>query len=515
MFVYGGLDAVRIPGRFPERRRCARHRRPVGSTPTPSSSCSSTARCRSRRITLARGSSPCSALALAVTRADDAAGHRFWEEHDGAKPADDQFLKNAAMMGGLCWCRARLTRAQVATTRGSRWPRGTRTEHEHRARAWCRAPSRCPPRRPASPTCCAAAPGSGSARSGLAGRAAGTVFAQVPDPVGAPPTPSPGRRSRAPGAVLGLAIEAERRAAAVVDAVADRTAGVGRTVAASPRSCSGRCARSRTGCGTGTRWRAASRPATRRRPSALIPVIVQQVTENVIAQLDFVRIVEQIPVDDIAGAIDVEAIVQRIDLGGVIRESTMSLTMEAVDAVRSQGIALDELDVARVVDKVLFRKQPRDVDDRSERRREGRDPQRAVARRAGPARRVRVAGASARVLDAAVIFAIDFARARSCSAFVRVPASPSEPYEMPQPGPGWERHARSSSIGVVAALVGWSGSGRAPGMARASGCASSAATAAGSRRAARSGGRCSRVADPRARGARRALQQDGTSRSTT
>ena len=71
--------------------------------------------------------------------------------------------------------------------------------------------------------------------------------------------------------------------------------------------------------------------------SALIPVIVQQVTENVIAQLDFVRIVEQIPIDDIAGAIDVEAIVQRIDLGGVIRESTMGLTMETVDAMRSRG----------------------------------------------------------------------------------------------------------------------------------------------------------------------------------
>jgi len=89
-------------------------------------------------------------------------------------------------------------------------------------------------------------------------------------------------------------------------------------------------------------------------------VIVQQVTENVIAQLDFVRIVEQIPVDDIAGAIDVEAIVQRIDLGGVIRESTASLTMETVDAVRSQGVNVDAW-AARVVDRVLQRKQPRDT----------------------------------------------------------------------------------------------------------------------------------------------------------
>ena len=124
--------------------------------------------------------------------------------------------------------------------------------------------------------------------------------------------------------------------------------------------------------------------------SALIPVIVQQVTENVIAQLDFVRIVEQIPIDDIAASIDIEAIVQRIDLGGVIRESTASLTMETVDAVRSQGINVDEW-AARVVDKVLLRKQPRDTTSGCDDDDEG-DPQRAVARGAGAARRVRVAG---------------------------------------------------------------------------------------------------------------------------
>ena len=114
--------------------------------------------------------------------------------------------------------------------------------------------------------------------------------------------------------------------------------GGGREPAPGPRSCSARCDRSRTAL-----WRfneIARREQTRNQAqaSALIPVIVQQVTENVIAQIDFVRVVQQIPVDEIAGAIDIEAIVQRIDLGGVIRESTMSLTMETVDAVRTQGI---------------------------------------------------------------------------------------------------------------------------------------------------------------------------------
>jgi hypothetical protein len=193
---------------------------------------------------------------------------------------------------------------------------------------------------------------------GLAGRAAGSVFARVPDPAQTTP-PEPGPLSLLPGAVMGLAIEAERRAATVVDAVADRTASVGRTVARP--AIMQRALRPVED----VLWRwneVARREQTRNQAqaSALIPVIVQQVTENVIAQIDFVRVVQQIPIDDIAGSIDVEAIVQRIDLGGVIRESTMGLTTEAVDAVRSEGIAIDGW-VARVVDKVLLRKEPRDV----------------------------------------------------------------------------------------------------------------------------------------------------------
>ena len=170
---------------------------------------------------------------------------------------------------------------------------------------------------------------------GLAGRAAGTVFARVPDPGGSTDA-EPGVASLVPGALLGLAIEAERRAASVVDAVAARSAAVAKT--ATRPAIVQRALRPFEDA----LWRwneVARREQTRNQAqaSALIPVIVQQVTENVIAQLDFVRIVEQIPVDEIAGSIDVEAIVARIDLGGVIRESTASLTTEAVDAVRSEA----------------------------------------------------------------------------------------------------------------------------------------------------------------------------------
>ena len=191
---------------------------------------------------------------------------------------------------------------------------------------------------------------------GLASRAAGAVFARVPDPA-ASGAAEPGPLSLVPGAMLGLAIEAERRASAVVDAVADRTSGMARVVT-TPKVVQRalRPVEDRL-------WQlneVARREQTRNQAqaAALIPVIVQQVTENVIAQLDFVRIVEQVPVDDIVAALDIEAIIGRVDLGGVLRESTANLTVETVDAVRSQGIALDQL-TARVVDKVLFRKGPR------------------------------------------------------------------------------------------------------------------------------------------------------------
>jgi hypothetical protein len=194
---------------------------------------------------------------------------------------------------------------------------------------------------------------------GLAGRAAGSMFARVPDADATTGEPDPGIASLVPGALLGLALEAERRAAGVVDAVAAHSAGLARAATKPPvvqralRPVEDRL----------WHWNEVARREQARnqaQASALIPVIVQQVTENVLAQLDLVRIVEQIPVDDIAAAIDVEAIVQRIDLGGVIRESTASLTMETVDAVRSQGINIDEW-TARVVDRVLLRKRPRDT----------------------------------------------------------------------------------------------------------------------------------------------------------
>jgi hypothetical protein len=58
--------------------------------------------------------------------------------------------------------------------------------------------------------------------------------------------------------------------------------------------------------------------------------------------------------------VPLEQVVGQVDLGGVIRESTTSLAGETVDAVRVGMMGLD-LWTARVVDKILRRKQPRDL----------------------------------------------------------------------------------------------------------------------------------------------------------
>ena len=143
--------------------------------------------------------------------------------------------------------------------------------------------------------------------------------------------------------MLGLALEAEKRAAAMVDSMASRSAEVARS-AARPAIVQRALRPVEDAL---WRWNEVARREQARnqaQASALIPVIVQQV-----------------PVNDIVASLDVEAIVARVDLGGVIRESTANLTMETVDAVRSQGISLDQW-TSRVVDKMLFRKQPRNVE---------------------------------------------------------------------------------------------------------------------------------------------------------
>jgi hypothetical protein len=193
---------------------------------------------------------------------------------------------------------------------------------------------------------------------GLARRAMGTMLSRVQPPA-RPPTP-PTTVDLVPGAIAGAVLVVERRVRASLAVAASSGADVAR--AATRPTLVQRALRPIED------WvwnmnEIARREQARNRAeaSALVPMIVQQVTENLIAQLDFVRIVEQLPMEEIAAHVDVEAIVQRIDLGGVIRESTAGVGAEAVDALRSQGVALDTFS-AKMIDKILFRRKPRQLE---------------------------------------------------------------------------------------------------------------------------------------------------------
>jgi hypothetical protein len=105
--------------------------------------------------------------------------------------------------------------------------------------------------------------------------------------------------------------------------------------------------------------------------------IVDRINLNQIAaRIDLDEIVDRIDVDGIAARIDLDAIVARVDidailarvdlaalteqvidevdLGEIIRESSSTMASETVDALRVQGMRVDGL-VSRIVDRILLR----------------------------------------------------------------------------------------------------------------------------------------------------------------
>jgi hypothetical protein len=192
---------------------------------------------------------------------------------------------------------------------------------------------------------------------GLARHAAVGVLTKVPGPR---PASLPSNAELVPGAVVGAVIVTERVAAVVVDEVLS-TAGAATRFVTRPS-----IVRWALRPAEDLLWRfheIANRERERNEAAAaaLLPSVIQQVTENVVTQIDFVSVIEQIPVDEIVAHLDIEAIVARIDLGGVIRESTAGLSAEVVEGVREQGMSLDSV-AARVVDRVLRRRNPRQLE---------------------------------------------------------------------------------------------------------------------------------------------------------
>lgn len=105
--------------------------------------------------------------------------------------------------------------------------------------------------------------------------------------------------------------------------------------------------------------------------------------DAIVDRLDLDRIAERIDVDAIAARIDLGAVVARLDLaalteqvmdevdiGEVIRESSGTMATETVDALRVQGMRADRL-LSRMVDRILQRKDERYTDPADAGRRQG------------------------------------------------------------------------------------------------------------------------------------------------
>ena len=100
--------------------------------------------------------------------------------------------------------------------------------------------------------------------------------------------------------------------------------------------------------------------------------IVDRIDVDAIAKrIDLDAIVRRIDLDAIVARVDIEAVLARVDLPGlteqvidevdlgeIIRESSSTMASETVDALRVQGMRVDGL-VSRVVDRVLLRQSQR------------------------------------------------------------------------------------------------------------------------------------------------------------
>ena len=99
-----------------------------------------------------------------------------------------------------------------------------------------------------------------------------------------------------------------------------------------------------------------------------VGAIVERVDVDAIAgRIDLDAVASRIDLDAIVARVDLDAIVSRIDLAGlteqvidevdlgeIIRESSSTMATETVDALRAQGMRVDGL-VSRVVDRILLR----------------------------------------------------------------------------------------------------------------------------------------------------------------
>jgi hypothetical protein len=90
-----------------------------------------------------------------------------------------------------------------------------------------------------------------------------------------------------------------------------------------------------------------------------IDAIADRIDLNAIAaRIDLDAIVARVDIDAILARVDLpaltEQVIDEVDLGEIIRESSSTMATETVDALRAQGMRVDGL-VSRIVDRILQR----------------------------------------------------------------------------------------------------------------------------------------------------------------
>ena len=80
--------------------------------------------------------------------------------------------------------------------------------------------------------------------------------------------------------------------------------------------------------------------------------------DAIVARIDLDAIVNRVDIDAILARVDLpgitEQVIDEVDLGEIIRESSSTMASETVDALRVQGMHVDGL-VSRIVDRILSR----------------------------------------------------------------------------------------------------------------------------------------------------------------
>jgi len=198
--------------------------------------------------------------------------------------------------------------------------------------------------------------------------------------LGPPPPPGPtGRRSGPqglvrllPAAAVGLGLEAERRSLDAAAAVGSRITQPLSVLA--PAASSWPLAAARRRLAAWGEQGLTEQRSSERAAAAAVQASLRSLVAAVLDQIDLDRVVDRVDIDAIAARIDLDAIVERLDLpalaqqvldeldvGQIVRESSSTMAAETVDALRVQGMQADRL-LSGLVDRLLLRAGGRDTD---------------------------------------------------------------------------------------------------------------------------------------------------------